>query len=207
MVRWLAVDSFQRRRAVSGEEAGMTANTSALTDEVRAMIGVTGEKVEASLLGIEREGLRRFTQAIMDPDPRYWDDAFAKSTRYGGIVTPPIYCTYLGRKTPAGADDPVSRAFRENPNCDGVAGIEDSGVGALPPVPTNLRRSLNGGNEIEVYKYPMLGDQIFSQAKYADIAEKIGKDGKPFLIITTEVIYTDQDGAELCILRQVRLRR
>ena len=100
----------------------MTTTTSALTDEVRAMIGVSAEKVEASLLGIEREGLRRFTQAIMDPDPRYWDEAFARTTRFGGIVTPPIYCTYLGRKTPAGVDDPVDRAFRENPNCDGVAG-------------------------------------------------------------------------------------
>jgi len=41
---------------------------SALTPEVKGIIGVTAEKIEASLpWGIEREGLRIFTQAIMDP--------------------------------------------------------------------------------------------------------------------------------------------
>ena len=71
---------------------------SALTPAVKAVIGATAEKIEASLpWGVEREGLRIFTQAIMDPDPRYWDDEFAKTTKFGGIITPPIYCTYLGR--------------------------------------------------------------------------------------------------------------
>ena len=46
---------------------------SALTPAVKAVIGATAEKIEASLpWGNEREGLRIFTQAIMDPDPRYW---------------------------------------------------------------------------------------------------------------------------------------
>ena len=63
---------------------------SALTPEVKAVIGATAEKIEASFpWGIEREGLRIFTQAIMDPDPRYWDDEFAKTTKFGGIITPP----------------------------------------------------------------------------------------------------------------------
>ena len=61
----------------------MSCGKTFLTEEVRAMIGVTGEQIEASIWGIEKEGLRRFTQAIMDPDPRYWDEEFAKTTRYG----------------------------------------------------------------------------------------------------------------------------
>ena len=144
--------------------------------------------------------------ARMDADPRYWDEAFAKTTRYGGVETPPIYCTYLNRKTPPGSDDPGTRVFSANPNSDGGSGIEDAGEGALPPIPTGLNRILNAGNEIEVYKYPTLGDRIFSQAKYADIAGRVGKDGKPFLIVTTEIAYTDQDGEELCIIRQSRFR-
>lgn len=181
---------------------------SALTDEIRAMIGVTGKKVEASLWGIEREDLRRFTQAIMDPDPRYWDDAFAKTTKFGGIVTPPIYCTYLSRKTPPGADDPITRAFLENPESDGIGGVRDSDrQGGLPEVPTDLKRIMNAGNEIELYKYPTLGDRIFSQAKIADIKERSGKDGNPMLFITVETIFTDQNGAVLCILRASSLRR
>lgn len=186
----------------------MAERKSALTEEIRALIGVTGERVEANLWGIEREDLRRFTQAIMDPDPRYWDEAFAKTTKFGGIVTPPIYCTYLSRKTPPGADDPITRAFRDNPDSDGIGGVERSeSRGALPPIPTDLKRIMNAGNEIELYKYPTLGDRIFSQAKIADIKERAGKDGNPMLFITVETIYTDQNGEALCILRASSLRR
>jgi len=186
----------------------MAEKKSALTDEVRALIGVAAERVEANLWGIEREDLRRFTQAIMDPDPRYWDEAFAKTTRFGAIVAPPIYCTYLSRKTPPGADDPITRAFRENPNSDGIGGVERADRrGALPTIPTDLKRIMNAGNEIEVLKYPTLGDRIFSQAKIADIKERAGRDGSPMLIITTETVYTDQNGEVLCILRASSLRR
>jgi acyl dehydratase len=186
----------------------MAEKKSVLTNEVRALIGVTAERVAANLWGIEREDLRRFTQAIMDPDPRYWDEAFAKTTRFGDIVTPPIYCTYLSRKTPPGADDPISRAFRENPNSDGIGGVERADRrGTLPTIPTDLKRIMNAGNEIEVFKYPTLGDRIFSQAKIADIKERAGRDGSPMLIITTETVYTDQHGEVLCILRASTLRR
>ncbi len=181
---------------------------SALTDEIRALIGTTGERVEANLWGIEREDLRRFTQAIMDPDPRYWDEPFARTTKFKGIVTPPIYCTYLSRKTPPGADDPITRAFRENPESDGIGGVERAETrGALPPIPTPLKRIMNAGNEIELRKYPTLGDRVYSQAKIADIKERVGKDGNPMLIITIETVYTDQNAEVLCILRASTLRR
>lgn len=181
--------------------------TGALTDQIRGLIGTKGERVQESLGGIERDDLRRFTQAIMDPDPRYWDEAFARTTRYGGVVTPPIYCTYLSRKTPAGVEDPVARALGENPQFDGSGSYAVAARGGLPLIQTNLKRVLNAGNEIEVYKYPQLGDVIFSQARYADITERAGRDGAPMLIVITEITYTDQDGAVLCILRSSVIRR
>lgn len=182
---------------------------SALTPEVKAMIGVSAEKVEASFeWGIEREGLRIFTQAIMDPDPRYWDEAFAKSTKFGAIITPPIYCTYIGRRQRPGADDPVTRAFKENPNSDGIGGVRTGeGKGSLPLVPTHLKRILNAGNEIELRQYPKVGDRIYSQAKYADIKERVQKDGSRMLVVTTENIYTNQNGEVLCVLRASQIRR
>lgn len=186
----------------------MSETGSPLTDEIKALIGVTAERVEASPpWGIEREGLRIFTNAIMDPDPRYWDDEFAKTTRYGGVVAPPIYCSYIGRKTLAGTDDPITRAFRENPNSDGIGGVREGGAGALPPVPTSLKRILNAGNEIELYRYPALGDRIYSQAKYSDIKGRITKDGVPMLVVTVQTTYTNQDDALLCILRASSIRR
>ena len=183
----------------------MTQETqSALTLEVRAMIGVSGEVVEAWGV-VDTEYLRRFTQAVMDPDPRYWDTEFAESTQYGEIITPPIMVSYLASRIRPDQDDPVSRAFQENPESDGIGSIERPGE--LPPVPTDLVRVLNAGNELEIYQYPSIGDKVFFQNKYSDIRERVGRDGKPFLIITRETAYKNQDGALLCITRASSIRR
>jgi hypothetical protein len=182
-----------------------------MTDQIKQMIGIVAEKIEASPhWGVEREGLRVFANAIMDPDPRYWDDAFAKTTKFGQIITPPIYCSYIGMKTPQGVEDPITLAFQENPTSDGIGGVREgagAGKGSLPTIPTSLTRILNAGNEIEVYGYPALGDRIFSQAKYSDIIGRVTKDGVPMLVITVETSFSNQKGTVLCILRQSHIRR
>ena len=72
---------------------------SVLTPEVKAMIGVEGELIE-SWGTVDVEYLRRFTQAVMDPDPRYWDEEFAKTTHYGGNIGPPILSIYMNGGNP-----------------------------------------------------------------------------------------------------------
>lgn len=186
----------------------MSCGKTYLTSEVKRTIGVKGSKIEASLWGIEKEGLRRFTQALMDPDPRYWDEDFAKTTKYGKLITPAIYCSYLARRTPPGTEDPISKAFQDDPNSDGISGLErEDAEGALPKISTELRRVLNGGNELEVYQYPTIGDTIFSQSQITDIREKVTRDGNHMLIIISENTYTNQNQDLLCILRSVTLRR
>ena len=183
----------------------MTQETqSALTPEVRAMIGVSGAVVEAWGV-VDAEYLRRFTQAVMDPDPRYWDAEFASSTPYGQIITPPIMVSYLASRIRPDQEDPVSKAFDENPESDGIGSIERPGE--LPHVPTNLVRVLNAGNELEIYSYPSIGDKVFFQHRYSDIRERVGRDGKPFLIITRETTYKNQNEQLLCITRASTIRR
>lgn len=177
---------------------------SALTPEVRAMIGVSGEVVE-SWGYVDVEYLRRFTQAVMDPDPRYWDQEFAESTRYGGVIAPPIMVSYMVSRHRPDQEDPITRAFQENPESDGIGSVERPG--ALPPVPTDLVRVLNAGNELEIYQYPHLGDKIYFQNRYSDIRERSGRDGRAFLIITVETSFTNQNGSLLCITRQSSIRR
>ena len=177
---------------------------SVLTPEVKAMIGVEGEVIE-SWGTVDVEYLRRFTQAVMDPDPRYWDEEFAKSTHYGAIIVPPIMVSYMTGRIPPSQEDAITKAFEENPMSDGIGNVERPG--ALPEIPTHLVRTLNAGNEIEVYQYPKIGDKIFFQNRYHDIRERVGRDGKAFLIITREITYTNQDKALLCITRQSSIRR
>ena len=175
-----------------------------LTPEVKAMIGVAGELIE-SWGTVDVEYLRRFTQAVMDPDPRYWDEDFAKSTHYGAIIVPPIMVSYMTQRIRPDAEDAITKAFEENPMSDGIGSVRRPGE--LPEIPTHLVRTLNAGNEIEIYQYPNIGDVIFFQNRYHDIRERVGRDGKAFLIITREITYTNQDKALLCITRQSSIRR
>ena len=80
----------------------MTQQTeSALTPEVKAMIGVSGEIVESWGV-VDLEYSRRFTQAVMDPDPMYWDEEYAKQSKYGELTTPPIMVSYMSSRVPPG---------------------------------------------------------------------------------------------------------
>ena len=177
---------------------------SAFTPEVSAMIGVEGEVVECWGV-VDEEYLRRFTQALMDPDPHYWDPSYAAGTRYGEIITPPIMVSYMSSRLPPGEEDPITRAFQENPQSDGIGGVAHPGE--LPPLPTNLMRILNAGNELETYKYPSIGDKIHYQHRYADIRERTGRDGNSFLIVTRETTFRNQKEELLCITRASTIRR
>lgn len=177
---------------------------SVLTPEVKAMIGVKGEMVECWGT-VDEEYLRRFIQAIMDPDPLYWDEEYAKKSRYGERITPPIMVSYMGSRLPPGEEDPITRAFRENPMSDGIGGVRQRG--GLPPIPTKLVRILNAGNDIEVYKFPSIGDKIRYQSSYKDIQGHVGRDGTPFLTVVTETRYWNQKGELLCITRAASIRR
>ena len=176
----------------------------ALTPEVAAMIGLEGDVVECWGV-VDKEYLRRFTQAVMDPDPRYWDEEFAATTRYGEIITPPIMVSYmLGRLAPS-EGDPVTAAFRDNPESDGIEGVRREGE--LPPIPTDLVRTLNAGNELELYRSPSIGDKVYFQNKYSSITERAGRDGSSFLIVARETVFRNQKGEVLCITRAASIRR
>ena len=181
----------------------MSCGNSVLTPEIQAKIGLLGERTKCWGV-IDREGLRRFSQALMDPDPRYWAAEFAASTKFGRVITPPIYPSYMDRSPPWG-DDVVSESFKNNINSDGMGGFPNRS--GLPPIKTSLKRILNGGNEIEVYEYAALGDEIYFQSKYAGIIERESKKGDHLLIVTVETTYTNQRNQVLCVTRQALIHR
>lgn len=162
-------------------------------------IGVKTE-IQLSCDVVERSAVRRYSQAIMDPDPIYFDDAAAQ--RYGGPVAPPLYPTTMMRRdfdTP----DPFDR-FLDDPDYDGSAG------GALQGLPeiTAFRgwNVLNGGSEVEFYRYMRHGERLKLVTSYEDIFERETSKGPMiFIIMTTE--YRN-DGDELLLrVRRTTIRR
>jgi acyl dehydratase len=115
-----------------------------VTDEVRKQIGLQSE---AHVVEVERGAIRRFAEAIGDSNPLFHDEAAARKTRFGGIITPPTFCRSLGAAIPE---------IKIN----------------MPQF-----RGLDGGSEWEYFEPIRPGDRIRVLTKIADIRESAGRLG------------------------------
>jgi len=77
-------------------------------DEVRKQIGTVGE---ARSYDVERGAIRRFAEAIGDPNPLFNDEKEARHV-FGGMVAPPTFCRSMGSPIPnVKLDMPTARAL------------------------------------------------------------------------------------------------
>ncbi len=148
-----------------------------LTEEIKAFIGVESAE-ETAPEPIERGAVRRFAQAIMDDDPIYHSEAATAQSRYGGPVAPPLYPTYALRR-PFGTPDPLTERAHD-PDFDGI--LAETAVQGLPVLPLPGLALLNGGSEVELFRYARHGEEIRIKSRYHDIVEKASKKG-PMLLV------------------------
>jgi hypothetical protein len=165
-------------------------------------IGLKGP-VKRAHAPLEREMLRRFVQAIVDPDPIYFDDAQAARSFAGRLAAPPLYPVHAFR-TPAGAPDPLASVQRD-PDADGTEGNDGMYFG-LEPIPSPFKRLLNGGNEIEFFRCLAVGETCTAQARYANVQLKEGKSGQ-MLLVDIETEFRTEAGELLLVNRQTLIWR
>lgn len=144
---------------------------SVITEEMRTVIGVESEPTTVL---VEKEPIRRFAEAIGDPNPVYRDEAYAKSLGYRSVIAPPGFAIYYCFPIKRGQPGPRFR----------------------PP----FVRNLNGGNEFEYFQPIQAGDVISISDKIADMTEREGRMGK-MLITTRETICRNQKGEVVAITR------
>jgi len=173
--------------------------TPASFDRYRGQVGRT--LMAASPL--ERDTLRRFVQAIMDTDPLYIDAEYARGTKYGSIVAPPLYPVHAFRPPPDGPD-PLAR-LQADPDADGAGGNDGVFFG-LAPLESPFKRLLNGGNEIEFFRCLAVGERCVANARYADVRLKEGKSGA-MLFVTIETTFSTEAGERLLVNRQTLIWR
>jgi len=144
---------------------------------------------------------------IPDQDPRHWDEELAKP-RFGGVTTPPLMITYIARRKPPWEEDQMDQVTERD-------WFHDSGGGmsrrpeSLPSLRAvaGTRSHLHAGDEFELYRYPKLGDKIFYQTRYVDIQEKLGRRDEPFLLVTMETRFWNQNSETICVLRTIGAER
>ena len=146
----------------------MTQEGSVITDEMKALIGVEGAP---SVLEVEKGAIKMFAQAIDDPNPLWQDEEYARKTKYGGIIAPPVFLCSLR----AGMAQGVERK-------------------------TPFTRVLAGGDELEYFKPVKPGDTITAVSKITEYSEREGKRGK-MLFTIIETTFKNQRGEVVVIGR------
>jgi hypothetical protein len=171
-----------------------------LTETLKKYIGMQSETETACDL-VERGAVRRYAQAIMDEDPIF-SVACPYNARFGGPVAPPLFSTHMFRRA-FGAPDPMQEHARD-PDFDGIGATSAQGLPELEPI--KQLSLLNGGSEIEFFRYARHGEMVKLRSRYADIVEKETSKGA-MIFVTIETEYRNGEDELLMKVRRTLIRR
>jgi len=151
-----------------------------ITDEARALVGVELDPVTVE---IDKTLLKRFAVAVKSPNPPnplYFDERYARTTKWGGLIAAPTLCggfPWLG------------------PLLD-----------KINPTMDKYRVGLNGGNEYEYFEPIRLADVLSARPRLAALSEKPRDDGGVMLVMDLEAEFHNQLGEKVLAARQTLLR-
>ncbi len=163
-----------------------------LPEEITQFIG---KEAGTSIFEVERETIRRFADAVDDSNPLYWDEEYAKKSRYGSIIAPPGFISspwFSGRPT----------KWPER----GATSSEERGNLILVLAKAGYGRVLDGGMEYEFFAPVQAGDTITASSVIRNIIGREGRAGKMVFMIR-ETTYTNQNGEVVAKARQTSIHR
>jgi len=156
-----------------------------IINELKKKIGLI---LEPMIYEVGRGEIRRFIEAVEDDNRLYFDEEYARKTRYGGIVAPPGFFGLPLGEVP------------------GIGIHLDMGI-LLAPFSKNLpgwvdimESAVNGSTEFEFFKPVRPGDVLLTYYRVIDIKEKEGKLGQ-MVIFTFEQTFKDKINCLVGILR------
>lgn len=158
---------------------------SLITEEMRAQIGKERERRVS--FPVDKSAIRQWAIAARWPEPPqrlYWDEEYAKKTRFGGIIAPPFFNPFAYY---------VDEERMKGPSTQGTLS-RDTGS-----------RPLNGGGEAEYFEPIRPGDVITSVTKVVDMYERPGRLGTMVFTIT-ETTWTNQKGQLVRVYRGTSIR-
>ena len=165
-----------------------------LPKEVTQFIGQVRGK---SIFVVQEEAIRRFADAVDDLNPLFWDEEYAKKSKYGAIIAPPGFISspwYSSRPTKWGKKVVASGG--------GMAELRP----ALEKAGFKNPGAVDAGIEYDFFFPVKAGDVITAVAITKDIIEREGKTGKMAFVVT-ETTYTNQKGEVVAKARGTVIQR
>ena len=145
---------------------------SKIMQELEKRVGVEGQPVAYE---IEKGMIKRFVQAVGDPNPLWQDEKYAAETEYGGIVAPPNFILTLGFGHVLGS-------YISNPSLT----------------------LLHGSTEIDSYQAVRPGDVITVTTTVRSVRQRQGKEGR-MLFVTFDMVYKNQRKETVARCRQMAI--
>ena len=122
-----------------------------------------GEEWQPRVYEIEQGMIRRFVQAIDDPNPLWQDEEYANKSQYGGTIAPPTFVSAIG--------------FEQ---------IQQQMSQSIP-----YQTLLHGSSDLECYQPIRPGDVVTVTTKITNIRQRQGKMGK-MAFMTFDTTYKNQ---------------
>jgi hypothetical protein len=177
--------------------------SSVITDDMRSILGLSlGGSISYPITDSD---IRRWAIAVYYPDtpPRlFWDEEYARTTPYGGIVAPEEFNPFAWGARENFTVEPPQPALPADPALVAVGATEHR-YGVQPP---DLHHALNGGVEVDHTEVRMRpGDIITSRSAVVDYSEREGRLGL-MLFTTSESRWTNQRDELVRIDRMTLIR-
>ncbi|HUK77402.1 MAG TPA: MaoC family dehydratase N-terminal domain-containing protein [Thermoleophilia bacterium] len=137
----------------------------------RALIGV--ERVRRHEVTVR--DIRRFAQAIGATDAIHFDEDYARTTRHGSVVAPPLFCQTM-------TYDDVSPDL-----------LPPDGSPTELDLPLPAQRTVGGSSDYTVHRLARAGETITVTSRISDIYTRQGRSG-PLWMIVVETRFDDADG-------------
>jgi len=157
-------------------------------EEIAQLIG---KSTGVRIFEVEKGAIRRFADAVGDPNPLFRDDEYARGTPYGGVVAPPGFFGWP-LKQPMGA--PL------------VVEFPMALMGPLSQSGYAVATALDGGMEYDFFQPVRPGDTLAESTVVKDLRERAGRAGKMCFIVL-ETTYLNQHGALVARARATTILR
>lgn len=143
-------------------------------------IGRTSEVVHGRY-PVEYDPIRRHCHMVEDLNPLFLDPEYAKTTRFGSVISPPVLVEYFATA--------------------GVWPPSEEGKKLSQLVPTRGKRKLNLNQVMEFHNPARVGDRLKWQMVITDIKEKAVRLDPKALWVTSEMRIYNQDDVLIAVIR------